>query len=130
MGLGGAFEWKVVAMEILVREVGPVTVLDLSGKLTPYHGDAPLQDTVIELVQGGTRRILINLDQVPYIDSAGIGALVSCYKHAVERGATVKLLNPQKRIFDLLQVVKLDKVFECFHEEQQAIASFAIAKGD
>ena len=117
-------------MEIQVREAGPVTVLDLSGKLTPYHGDAPLLDTVSQFVEDGISRILINLDQVPYIDSAGIGALVSCYKHAVERGATVKLLNPQKRVFDLLQVVKLDKVFECFHEEQQAIASFATAKGD
>ena len=116
-------------MEIHVRETGPVTVLDLAGKLTPYHGDAPLVDTVDGILQGGATRILINLDQVPYMDSAGIGALVSCYKHALERGATLKLLNPKKRVFDLLHLVKLDKIFECFHEEQQAIASFASGEG-
>ena len=111
-------------MEIQVREAGPVTVLDLTGKLTPDQGDVRLLETIDQLLQAGTSSILINLDQVPYMDSAGIGALVSCYKHVSERGATLKLLNPRKRIFDLLQLVKLDKIFECFHEEQLAVASF------
>lgn len=113
-----------VPLEIQVREAGPVTVLDVSGKLTPDQGDVRLLETIDQLLQGGATRILINLDQVPYMDSAGIGTLVSCYKHATERGVTLKLLNPRKRIFDLLHLVKLDKIFECFHEEQQAVASF------
>ncbi|HZL86093.1 MAG TPA: STAS domain-containing protein [Candidatus Krumholzibacteria bacterium] len=112
-------------MEIHVREVGPVTVLDLTGKLTLDKGGAGLLDAIDGLLHCGTRAILINLDQVPYMDSAGIGALVSSYKRALDRGATVKLLNPKKRVFDLLHLVKLDAIFECFHEEQQAIASFA-----
>ncbi len=116
-------------MEIQVREAGPVTVLDLAGKLTGFQGDETLLGTVDRLLAGGTSRILINLDQVPYMDSAGIGALVTSYKHAVEGGATLKLLNPQKRIFDLLHIVKLDGIFECFNEEQQAIASFAAGQG-
>lgn len=116
-------------MEIHVREEGPVTVLDLSGKMTLHQGDALLLDTVDRLLHGGPSRILINLDQVPYIDSAGIGALVSCYRRAVERGSTLKLLNPKRRVFDLLHLVKLDEIFECFHDEQQAIASFAIGQG-
>lgn len=101
-----------------------MTVLDLSGKLTPDQGDVRLLETIDQLLQGGSTRILFNLDQVPYMDSAGIGTLVSCYKHASERSATLKLLNPRKRIFDLLHLVKLDKIFECFHDEQEAIASF------
>ena len=111
-------------MEIHVREVGPVTVLDLTGKLTLDQG-ARLLDAIAPLLQGGTRAILINLDEVPYMDSAGIGALVASYKRALDGGATVKLLNPKKRVFDLLHLVKLDAIFECFHEEQQAITSFA-----
>ena len=99
-------------------------MLDLTGKLTPFQGDSPLFDAVDGLLQSGARSILINLDQVPYMDSSGIGALVSCYKHAVDRGAAVKLLNPKKRVFDLLHLIKLDAIFEVFHDEPQAIASF------
>jgi anti-sigma B factor antagonist len=116
-------------LEIHVREAGPVTVLDLSGKITLYEGAAPLQETIDRLLHAGTSRLLINLDQVLYMDSAGIGALVSCYKRALERGSTLKLLNPKKRVFDLLHLVKLDRIFECFHDEQQAIASFVIGQG-
>jgi anti-sigma B factor antagonist len=116
-------------LEIHVREAGLVTVLDLCGKLTRDQGDAQLLETIDRLLLGGASRILINLDQVPYMDSAGIGALVSCYKRALDRGSTLKLLNPKKRIFDLLHLVKLDGIFECFHDEQQAIASFAIGQG-
>lgn len=112
-------------MEIHAREVGPVTVLDLTGKLTLDKGSARLLDAIDPLLQGGTRAILINLDQVPYMDSAGIGALVASYKRALDRGATMKLLNPKKRVFDLLHLVKLDAIFECFQDERQAIASFA-----
>ena len=112
-------------MEIGVREVGPVTVLDLSGKVTLDQGDSLLVETVDALLEGGTsRRILVNLDQVPYMDSAGIGALVTCFRHAADRASTLKLVNPKKRVYDLLQVVKLDRIFECFDDEQQAVASF------
>ena len=63
------------------------------------------------------------------MDSSGIGALVTCYKHAVDRGATLKLLNPRKRVFDVLHLVKLDGIFECFHDEQLAVTSFANGQG-
>ncbi len=104
-------------------------VIDLSGKLTLGQGDSELLKTVERLLQDGAQGILINLDQVPYMDSAGIGVLVTCCKRAVERGARVKLLNPRKRVFDLLHLVKLDTIFEVFHEEPQAIASFAAGEG-
>jgi anti-sigma B factor antagonist len=116
-------------VEIRVREAGLVTVLDLSGKLTVYQGVEPLLETVDRFLHGGSSKILINLDDVPYIDSAGIGALVTCYKRSTDRSAILKLLNPKKRVFDLLHVTKLDSIFECFHEEQAAIASFAIGQG-
>jgi anti-sigma B factor antagonist len=113
-------------VDVQLRQSGTVTVVDLSGKVTLGQGDEALLARVSELLEvAGTKRLLINLDQVPYMDSAGIGALVQCYKRAEEHDATLKLLNPRRRVYDLLHVVKLDSVFQCFTDEQQAIASFA-----
>jgi len=106
-----------------------VTVLDLSGKLTLGHSDDGVLEAVQRLVDAGTAQILINLDQVSYMDSAGIGALVTCGKRATEGGSAVKLLNPQKRVYDLLTLVKLDRIFQVFHDEQAAIASFTNGEG-
>jgi len=111
-------------VEINERTVGPVTVLDLSGKLTLGHSDERVLAEVVRVLESGAARVLINLDQVPYMDSAGMGALVTCGKRAVERGAALKLLNPSKRVYDLLTLVKLDRVFEMFHDETAAVASF------
>lgn len=111
-------------MKMDIRLKGIVTVLDLDGKLTPGHGDTLLRETVERLLAEGQQLIILNLEKVPYMDSAGISQLVSCYKLVSTAGGTIKLLNPLKRVYDVLQLVKLNSLFEIHHEETAAIASF------
>lgn len=115
-------------MDIRVRHLGSVIVLDLVGKVTLGEGEEALLAKVTELVRTqGARQLLINLENVPYMDSSGIGSLVQCHRRATQGNAAVKLLNAKKRVYDLLQVVKLDSIFECFTDEQAAVASFGTA---
>jgi anti-sigma B factor antagonist len=111
-------------MKTTVRTVGQVSVVDLSGKITIGEGDVVLRDKVLELLDGGHSKILLSLERVSYMDSAGIGELVACFKKAREKGGTVKLLKPSGKVEDLLQLTKLWEVFEIFDEEQPAVASF------
>ena len=111
-------------MKTTVRTVGQVSVVDLSGKITIGEGDIVLRDKVHELLDAGNKKILLNLEKVSYMDSAGIGELVACFKRSREKGGTVKLLKPSGKVEDLLQLTKLWEVFEIFSEEQQAVASF------
>lgn len=100
-------------------------VLDLSGKITLGNGDQELVAEITALLDPATpRHLLLNLDRVPYMDSAAVGALVTCYRRAKEANSTIKLLNPTKRVYDLLQVVKLDSIFESFTDEERALESF------
>ena len=111
-------------MKTSVRTVGQVSVVDLSGKITIGEGDVVLRDKVVELLDGGHSKILLSLEKVSYMDSAGIGELVACFKKAREKGGTVKLLKPSGKVEDLLQLTKLWEVFEIFDEEAPAVASF------
>ncbi len=111
-------------MKASVRNIGHVAVVDLSGKITIGEGDVVLRETVNELLDSGKRDILLNLAKVSYMDSAGIGELVACYKRAKEKGGTVKLLNPSGKVFDLLQLTKLEEVFEIYRDEKEALVSF------
>ena len=110
-------------MDVAVRRAGTVTVLDLSGKVTLGVADETLRRTVEEVAHRNAK-ILVNLAAVPYMDSAGLGGLVRCHKLASAAGAEIKLLNPTKRVYDLLHLVKLNAIFECFTDEAAAIASF------
>ena len=89
-------------MKANVRNIGHVSVVDFNGKITIGEGDVILRETVQELLDGDRKNILLNLEKVKYMDSAGIGELVACYKRAAEKGATVKLLNPSGKVQDLL----------------------------
>ena len=111
-------------MKAGIREIGNVAILDLSGKITIGEGDVVLREKVNELLDGGKTRILLNLSKVKYMDSAGIGELVACYKRATEKSGTVKLLNPSGKVYDLLQLTKLEEVFETYRDEPEALASF------
>ena len=111
-------------MKTVVRTVGQVSVVDLSGKITIGEGDVVLRDKVLELLDAGHSKILLSLEKVSYMDSAGIGELVACFKKAREKGGTVKLLKPSGKVEDLLQLTKLWEVFEIFDEEAPAVASF------
>jgi len=111
-------------MKTKVRNIGKVSVLDLSGKITIGEGDVILREEVNKLLETDRKSILLNLDKVTYMDSAGIGELVACFKRASEAGARLKLLNPSGRVSDLLSLTKLQQVFEIFAEEKEALVSF------
>lgn len=111
-------------MKATVRQIGHVAVVDLVGKVTIGEGDVVLRETVTELLEAGQRHILLHLEKVKYMDSAGIGELVACYKRAKEKGGTVKLLQPTGKVLDLLQLTKLEEVFDTFSDEREALVSF------
>jgi anti-sigma B factor antagonist len=104
--------------------VSDVMVLDLQGKLTLGDGDELLRDKVNSLVQQDYKKILLNLENVPYIDSAGLGEVVRTYTTVSRQGGTLKLLHLTKRIQDLLAITKLLTVFETFDSEPDAVKSF------
>jgi anti-sigma B factor antagonist len=112
-------------MQIDERAVGDVVVLDLKGKITLGKGDELLKDKVNSLVNQGHRKILLNLAEVPYIDSAGLGEIVRTFTTVSRQGGSLKLLNLTKRITDLLAITKLLTVFETFDTENDAIRSFS-----
>ena len=112
-------------MNIEERAVGDVTVLDLKGSVTLGEGDELLKDKVNSLVNQGNKKIVLNLAEVPYIDSAGLGEIVRTYTTVSRQGGSLKLLNLTKRITDLLAITKLLTVFETFESENDAIKSFS-----
>ena len=112
-------------MQIEERAVGDVVVLDLKGKITLGEGEELLKDKVNSLVNQGHKKIVLNLADVPYIDSAGLGEVVRTYTTVSRQGGSLKLLNLTKRITDLLSITKLLTVFETFESENEAVRSFA-----
>jgi anti-sigma B factor antagonist len=115
-----------VVLTIGVREVGDVTVLDLRGRISFGEGSVQLREAVHGLIGKGARNILLNLEQVSHIDSSGLGELVSAYTAARNQHGEVKLLNPVRKIYDLLQLTKLSTVFDIRDDEASAIASFSL----
>ena len=111
-------------MQIEERVVGEVTILDLKGKITLGEGDEALKDKINSLVLQNRRRILLNLGDVPYVDSAGLGEIVRTYTTVSRQGGQLKLVNLTKRITDLLSITKLLTVFETFDSEADALKSF------
>ena len=112
-------------MEIVERTVSDVTVLDLKGKMTLGEGDELLKDKINSLLSQGKKKLLLNLESVPYIDSAGLGEVVRTYTTVSRQGGKLKLLNLTKRIQDLLAITKLLTVFETYDTEAEAIKSFS-----
>ena len=112
-------------MEIVERTVNDVTVLDLKGKMTLGEGDELLKDKIASMVSQGKKKILLNLESVPYIDSAGLGEVVRTYTTVSRQGGSLKLLNLTKRIEDLLSITKLLTVFDTYDTEADAVKSFS-----
>jgi anti-sigma B factor antagonist len=111
-------------MVIEERNIGDVTVLDLKGKMTLGEGDELLKDKINSLIHQGQKKLLLNLEGVPYIDSAGLGEIVRTYTTVSRQGGNLKLVNLTKRITDLLSITKLLTVFETFETEPEALKSF------
>ena len=113
-----------MTMKANTRQVNGVTVVDMSGRITLGEGSVILREAVKELVAKGQRKILLNLGDVTYIDSSGIGELVSAFTSVRNQGGELKLLNLTKKVHDLLQITKLYTVFDIRDDEAKAVQSF------
>jgi len=111
-------------MMVNTRKIDGVSIVDLSGKITIGEGTIVLKDAVLNLLQRNEKKILLNLADVSYIDSSGIGELVSSFTTVGNQGWKLKLLNLTKKVHDLLSITKLLTVFEVFDDEAKAIQSF------
>jgi anti-sigma B factor antagonist len=114
-----------VSMKTSTRQVDGVTIVDLSGRITLGEGSVTLRDTVRGLLGKGQKKILLNLGDVNYIDSSGIGELVSAYTTVRNQGGDLKLLNLTRKVHDLLQITKLYTVFDVKDDEATAIQAFS-----
>ena len=112
-------------MKVGSRKIGNISIVDLSGTLTIGDPQTALKDAVGELLEAGTTIIVLNLEKLSYMDSSGMGELIACHKRTTEKGGTLKLVAPPGRVFDLLLMTKLERVFDTFKEEKEALASFA-----
>lgn len=113
-----------VKMQVATREIGDVVVLDISGRITLGEGNIALREIVRELVDKGNKRVVLNLANVHYVDSSGIGELVKTHTTIKNHGGQAKLAALNKRVSDLLQVTRLSAVFDVHSDEATAIASF------
>jgi anti-sigma B factor antagonist len=111
-------------MQIDERSAGDVTVLDLKGRMTMGEGDELLKDKVNSLILQGRKKLVLNLADVPYVDSAGLGEIVRTYTTVTKQGGSLKLANLTKRITDLLSITKLLTVFDTYDSEADAVRSF------
>jgi anti-sigma B factor antagonist len=113
-----------VSVKLASRQVGDVTVVDAAGRITLGEGASAFRDIIRELAQKGDKKLLLNLSGVSYIDSSGIGEMVSGFTTVTNNGGQLKLVGLSKRVKDLLQITKLYTVFEAFDDEAQAVRSF------
>jgi anti-sigma B factor antagonist len=111
-------------MKASTRQVSGITVVDMSGRITLGEGSVILRDAIKDLLAKGQKKILLNLGDVTYIDSSGIGELVSAFTSVRNQGGELKLLNLTKKVHDLLQITKLYTVFDIKDEEAGAVQSF------
>ena len=117
-------EGFTISFKMTSREIGDVTVLDLDGRITFGEGGAALRDAIREKLSNGKSKILINLAGTNYMDTSGLGELVSGYRAVKGQGGELKLLNLSKKVTELLQITKLYTIFDIHTDESQAVASF------
>ena len=113
-----------MSMKVQTRQVDGVTILDLSGRITLGEVSVTIRDAVRDVLAKGSNKILLNLGDISYIDSSGIGELVSAFTTAKNQGGELKLLNLTKKVHDLLQITKLYTVFDVKDDEAAAVKSF------
>jgi len=114
-----------MSVKMTTRQVGDVTVIDASGRITLGEGSSAFRDMIRDLASQGHKKVVLNLGEVSYIDSSGIGELVSGFTTITNQGGMLKLLNLNKRVKDLLQITKLYTVFEVHDDEAGAVRSFS-----
>jgi anti-anti-sigma factor len=116
-------------MTIVERAIGTVVVLDISGRLVLDDGDAALKEAVLALLKQGKGHIVLNAAELTYVDSAGLGALVSSFVAAKKEGSALRLLSPSQRLVELLTMARLLPMVDICESEEQAVASFGSAAG-
>lgn len=114
-----------MSMKVTTRQIDGVTILDLRGRITLGEGSVTLRDGVHDLLANSSKHILLNLENITYIDSSGIGELISAFTSVKNAGGELKLLKLTKKVHDLLQITKLYTVFDIKDDEATAVASFA-----
>jgi anti-sigma B factor antagonist len=112
-------------MTINTRQRDDVTILDVKGKITIGSGDVVLRDAVLQAINSGAKKIVVNLAEVTTIDSSGVGELVSCYARATNAGAKLKLINLPPKVQDVLTITQLITVFDVYDTEDEAVRSFS-----
>ena len=113
-----------MSMKATIRQVDSVVVIDISGRITLGEGCSQLRELIRDQLSKGNKKLLLNLADVTYIDSSGIGELVSAFTAVSNQGGQLKLLNLTKKVHDLLQITKLLTVFDVHEDEAKAVASF------
>lgn len=114
-----------MSVKLTTRQVGDVTVIDAAGRITLGEGASTFRDLIRDLAAKGDKKLLLNLGEVSYIDSSGIGELVSGFTTVTNHGGSLKLVGLSKRVKDLLQITKLYTVFEAYDDEAEAVRSFS-----
>jgi anti-sigma B factor antagonist len=114
-------------MQAVTRQIGEITIVDISGRITLGQGNVMLREIMVELLEKGRKYILLNLTKVVHVDSAGIGELVRTHTSVRKHGGHVKLVNPNKKVRDLLQMTMLSAVFDVQEDEPSAIKSFSLS---
>jgi anti-sigma B factor antagonist len=112
-------------MKFSTRKIGDIIVIDADGKMLLGDGDVEIKKAVDDLLKKGNKRILLNLARVPYMDSAGLGEMIRCFTALRRTGGDFKLLSPNQRIVDLLNITKLLNVFDWYDNEEAALKSFS-----
>ncbi len=112
-------------MKATERQVTDITILDISGRISLGDETALLRNTIRDVIARGKKNLVLNLGQVPYIDSSGIAELVSAFVAARREGGDVKLLNLTKKVRDTVEIVHLGSIFELFDDEAAALKAFA-----
>ncbi len=118
------FRGKRAPMQATVRHYGKVAVVDVAGRLVCGDGDVELTEAVQGLLDAGTIRIVLNMEGVAFMDSAGLVGLITCHKRVVERGGALKMLKPTRKTVDLLAIVGLTDIFKVYEDEKEAVDSF------
>ena len=112
------------------RQFGPITIVDLRGSIDLGEASLTLRRTIRDLVESARTKIILNFSQVNSMDSAGVGELAGAYVPVKSKGGDLKFLNPTKKVYDMLKITQLDKVFEVYIDEQTAIRSFSGSAGE
>jgi anti-sigma B factor antagonist len=113
-----------MSAKVSIRHVEGITILDLSGRITLGEGGVTLRDAIQEALKTDTKKLILDLSGVNYMDSSGVGELTAAYTSAKNKGCELKLLNLTKRIDDLMQITKLATIFDIYSDEKVALASF------